>query len=149
MARSRSPRSPPEPWKWASSPAIAADPAEAARGDGLSAGRAQQARDPTGCGGDARGKIQVKGEGKPVPAASISVSYGSGRQGSTVVSDKEGRFEAYVLPGDVRLQVIVMPENYVQLGEPWNERYKVPADVATFDLPSIDVVPGRPSRGGW
>ena len=94
-----------------------------------------------------RGKIQVKGEGKPVPAASISVSYGSGRQGSTVVSDKEGRFETYVLPGDVRLQVIVMPENYVQLGEPWNERYKVPADVAAFDLPSIDVVPGTTIKG--
>ena len=82
-----------------------------------------------------------------MPGASVSVNYGSGRQGSTVVSDKDGRFETYVLPGDVRMQVIVMPDNYVQLGEPWNERYKVPADVAAFDLPSIDVVPGRDDQG--
>ena len=93
----------------------------------------------------ARSRSRVTG--KPVPGASVHVYYGSGRQGATVVSDKDGRYETYVLPGDVRMQVIVMPDDYVQLGEPWNERYKVPADVAAFDLPSIDVVPGTTIKG--
>jgi Carboxypeptidase regulatory-like domain len=94
-----------------------------------------------------RGIIRVKGPARPVPGASIHVHYGSGGQYDTVVSDREGRYETYALSGDVRMQVIVMPENFVQLGEPWSERYKVPADTREFDLPPIEVIPGRTIKG--
>jgi hypothetical protein len=94
-----------------------------------------------------RGLLRVKGSARPVPGASIRVSYGSGRQGETVVSDKEGRYETYALSGDVSMHAIVMPENFVQLGEPWNERYNIPADVGEFHLPPIDVVSGQTIKG--
>ena len=94
-----------------------------------------------------RGAIRVKGSARPVAGASIHVYYGSGRQGDTVVSDQAGRFETYALAGDVRMQVVVMPEDFVQLGEPWNDRYKVPGEIREFDLPAIEVVPGRTIKG--
>jgi hypothetical protein len=43
--------------------------------------------------------------------------------------------------------VIAMPDAFVQLGEPWNERHPVPASAATFELPAIEVVRGTPIRG--
>ena len=93
------------------------------------------------------GQIRVKGTRKAVVGAEIHLYYGTWRQGANPVSDRDGRFEAYVLPGDVRMQVISMPDEYVQLGEPTNDRYTVPADVKEFNLPSIDVVPGTTIKG--
>ena len=90
----------------------------------------------------ANGVIRVKDTGEPVVGASISVGYGSPRQHDTVVSDAKGQYATYVLAGDVRTQVTVMPETFVQLGEPWNERHQVPPGATTFDLPAIEVVKG-------
>jgi hypothetical protein len=93
------------------------------------------------------GVIRVKGTGEPVPGASIHVGYGSPRQGDTVVSDAQGQYTTYALAGDVRIQVIYMPDPLVQLGEPWNERHHLPPAVATFDLPAIEVVKGVAIKG--
>jgi RNA polymerase sigma factor (sigma-70 family) len=94
-----------------------------------------------------RGVIRIKGSGKPVPGASVHVYYGSAQQGDTPVTDAEGRYESHVLAGDVRMQIIAMPQDLVQLGEPWNERHKVPSNVEVFDLPAIELVPGRSIKG--
>jgi hypothetical protein len=94
-----------------------------------------------------RGVIRVKGSGKPVPAASVHIYYGAAQQGDTPVTDAEGRYETYVLAGEVRMQIIAMPQDLVQLGQPWNERHKVPSDVEVFDLPAIELVPGRSIKG--
>ncbi len=93
------------------------------------------------------GVIRVQGTGEPVKDASISVGYGVPRQSDQVESDAAGRFTAHVLPGDVTMQVISMPESFVQLGEPWAERHKVPEGVPTFDLPPIEVVKGLTITG--
>jgi RNA polymerase sigma factor (sigma-70 family) len=94
-----------------------------------------------------RGVIRVKGSNRPIPGASIHVYYDSQRQGDTVVSDQQGRYETYAIAGDVRLQVIVMPDNFVEVEEQRNDPYIVPAGVREFELPAIEVVPGRTIKG--
>jgi RNA polymerase sigma factor (sigma-70 family) len=86
------------------------------------------------------GVIRVKGSGDPVPSAEISIGYGASRQHDSVVSDGQGRFTAHVLAGNVTMQVISMNESFVQLGQPWAERYQVPKGAEAFDLPPIEVV---------
>ena len=104
-----------------------------------------------------RGLIRVQGTGEPIPGASIAVGYGwkdskleanGGPIGtSTVVSDSKGRYETFGLPGDANMQVIVLPEPFVQMGQSWTERHRVPEGVATFDLPPIEVVRGITIKG--
>jgi hypothetical protein len=93
------------------------------------------------------GVIRVKGTSDPVVGASISIGYGAPRQSDSVVSDARGAFTAHVLAGDVMMHVIAVPENLVQLGEPWAERHRVPEGVDTFDLPPIEVVKGITIKG--
>jgi RNA polymerase sigma factor (sigma-70 family) len=101
-----------------------------------------------------RGAIRVKGTGEPVAGASIYVDYGWGNDvrgpegaeqaagGDTVVTDAAGRFETFGLPGGARMQVIYLPEAFARLGDPIIERYQVPPDVESFDLPVIEVARG-------
>src|SRR5207248_922342 len=77
-----------------------------------------------------------------------SVGYGTYRQSDQVTSGPDGRFEAFVVPGDVKLHVIRVPEGYVQLGAPWAEPVRVPADPGTFDLPPIELVKAGPAIPG-
>jgi RNA polymerase sigma factor (sigma-70 family) len=93
------------------------------------------------------GLIRVKGTSDPVVGASISIGYGAPRQSNNVVSDAKGGFTSHVLAGDVTMQVIAMPDDFVQLGEPWAERHRVPEGAETFDLPPIEVVKGMTIRG--
>jgi RNA polymerase sigma factor (sigma-70 family) len=93
------------------------------------------------------GLIRVKGTSDPVAGASISIGYGAPRQSDTVVSDPKGAFTSHVLAGDVTMQVISLPGNFVQLGEPWAERHRVPDRVESFDLPPIEVVPAITIKG--
>lgn len=86
------------------------------------------------------GRVQTKDGRRPVANAEISLGYGSFRQSDNVVTDQDGRFEGRALAGLVRAYVIVPPDGYVQLGEPWAESYKVPADAEEFELPTIEVV---------
>ncbi len=104
-----------------------------------------------------RGVIRVQGTGEPIPGASVAVSYGlkgskvdgGGRPigSATIVSDAKGRFETYGLPGDATMQVISMPEPFLQMGQPWAERHAVPDKVEAFDLPPIEVVRGVTIKG--
>jgi hypothetical protein len=90
-----------------------------------------------------RGSIRVQGSGKPVPLADISVRYGVGRQGTMAVSDAEGKFAARVLPGQVRLQIIVLPGQYARLHRQMHPTAVVPEDAKDFELPPIEVAPAR------
>ena len=94
-----------------------------------------------------RGVIRIKDTREPVAGASIHVGYGSHQQGDTVVSDAKGNYEDYVLSGDVRTQVIVMPDGLVQLGDFPKETHHAPPGVEAFDLPAIEVVRGESIKG--
>ncbi len=89
-----------------------------------------------------RGRLQTHGEARAVGGAYISVQYGGFRQSESVITDADGRFEANVLAGSVRQQVISPPQAYAYPG--WIEKDEswqpVPADVASFDLPPIELV---------
>ena len=111
------------------------------------AGQATHAEIPLEKAVRATGVIRVKDTEKPVAGAWISVGYGSPRQNDTVVSDANGEYSTYVLNGDVTTHVIMMPEPFVQLGEPWNERHHLPTGATTFDLPAIEVVRGVEIKG--
>jgi hypothetical protein len=86
------------------------------------------------------GKVLAKDDGKPIANAEISLGYGGFRQHEQVVTNEEGRYEGRVLPGPVRAHIIVLPNDYQQLGEPWAESYQVPAGVEGFELPTVEVV---------
>jgi|GEM_PF-2404055 len=87
-----------------------------------------------------QGTILTKSNGKPVPKAEISLGFGSFRQSAHAVTDAKGRYQARVLPGPVRLQIISMPGDFAQLGTPWASPVQVPEGVNMFDLPKIEVV---------
>ena len=110
-------------------------------------GSRQPGRDPAGSGGSRPWPDPGQEFGEAGRGTAIHLYYGSGREGATLVSDHEGRFETYALPGDLRMQVIAMPGDFVQLGMPTSDTYKTPSDVREFTLPSIDVVPGTTIKG--
>jgi beta-lactamase regulating signal transducer with metallopeptidase domain len=89
------------------------------------------------------GVVRVRGTGEPVEGAEVSVRYGIGRQGDTAFSDAEGKFTAYVLPGEVRLQMIYIPGGLMRIGSsqpPYAATCTVPEDAKKFTLPPLEVV---------
>lgn len=87
-----------------------------------------------------RGKVVAKSTGKPVAHAEASIGYGGHHQSEQITTDADGKYEARVLPGAVRIQVVSLPDNLVQVGAPWAEPIQVPKDVDNFELPTIEVV---------
>ncbi len=89
------------------------------------------------------GQVRVAGTGRPVVGARVSLRYGQSLQGDDAVTDKNGRFQARVLPGQVYQHVIAIPPeaDAVQSGAPWNERFEVLAGDEEFKLPTIELVP--------
>ncbi|QDT10931.1 hypothetical protein [Planctomycetes bacterium K23_9] len=96
-----------------------------------------------------RGAIIAKETRMPMKGIKIHVYYGSYRQGTDVVSDANGEFAAWVLPGKVRFQPMnLSATKYSQLGAP--KQNEVPEDVPedeAFELPAIEVVPTEPLQG--
>jgi len=94
------------------------------------------------------GVIRVNGSGEPVAGASISVGYGVGRQSQHAKSDEAGKYNAYVLPGNVRMQVIHIPQRGLdQLIESRTAQFPVPDGVADFDLPPIELTKTKTISG--
>jgi hypothetical protein len=87
-----------------------------------------------------RGVVRDKESGTPLPDVKVSVRYGIHRQGSSVTTGPDGRFEAYALPSKVYQQVIRCPKGYQQMGSPWSERFDVPSSDQPFELPPIELV---------
>lgn len=84
------------------------------------------------------GVVRIKQTGKPIVGALVNVRYGF-YQDERVRTDNQGKFEEYVLPGEVRRSVVTMAGDYRQVDT--FESYEVPAGVGDFDLPPIEVVP--------
>ena len=88
-----------------------------------------------------RGRVETKGAGAPVAGATVCVEYGSFRQDDDVVTDADGRFQANVLAGEVRWQIIIPADKYADWIEAdWQTVTKVPAGAETFDLPPIVLI---------
>ncbi len=94
-----------------------------------------------------QGVIRVKGSGDPV-AGRLDLDRLRGAAPERFGGERRpGTVHGARLAGDVTMHVIFMPESFVQLGEPWAERYRVPEAAETFDLPPIEVVRGITIKG--
>ncbi len=87
------------------------------------------------------GIIRAADTGRPIAGAVVWVYYGAPHQGDQVVTDENGAYSAFALPGKLAVQILYLPGQYEQLGEPWIKNYTVPPEVDEFALPTIDVVP--------
>lgn len=94
-----------------------------------------------------RGKLVAKATGKPIANAEMYLGYGGLLQSERVMTNDSGEYQAHVLPGEVRIYPISLPDGVVQLGTPWSESFKVPAEADRFDLPTIEVVGSRDVEG--
>ncbi|QEH33187.1 ECF RNA polymerase sigma factor SigE [Aquisphaera giovannonii] len=95
-----------------------------------------------------RGSIRLNGSGKPIPGASVYVgNSGPAGHGETVTSDGEGRFDAYVLPGMLTMQIIAMKGNYAAVREDRRDPISVTSGTAVFDLPPLEAVPAVTIKG--
>jgi hypothetical protein len=103
-----------------------------------------------------RGSIRVKVSHEPVAGASISVAYGLGDGQKKIqpdgismcASDAMGRFETYIMPGEVGMSVFGLPEPFVRPEGPLFERISRVADNAeTVELPPIEVARGVTVNG--
>ncbi len=95
-----------------------------------------------------RGIIRDKKTQAPLAAATIVVQYDKRRQDDRITTGPDGRYETYVVPGDVTLHVVIDPEGYVQLGAPWAEPVRVPPGVEVFELPPVELVKTGPAIVG-
>ena len=95
-----------------------------------------------------RGVIRSKETKEPLGEATIIVQYDKRRQSDRIETGPDGTHEAYVVPGDVMLQVVVDPVGYVQIGAPWAEPVHVANGPATFELPPVELVKQGPTIAG-
>jgi hypothetical protein len=94
-----------------------------------------------------KGVVRAKDTQKPLAGVTVHVGYSSGGQSDQAITDVKGEYSAFGLPGKVRVQLLSIPNEYIQLGEPWNEAQTVPADAQEFTWPTIDVVPSIKIEG--
>lgn len=96
-----------------------------------------------------RGSVVARGSEMPVAEAFVSVSYGGRRQHEHVLTDANGTFEAYILPGEVRQQLIVVPKPFQDWVRDYdiNSRFEVTAENSPFDLPPLELVESRVVEG--
>ena len=99
-----------------------------------------------------RGRVQTKGDARPVAEAVVSVQYGSFRQSDHVRTDSDGYFETNVLSGRVRRQLISRPKEYAEwivekAGWQSQNAIEVPAGVETFELPPLELVETAERKG--
>lgn len=95
-----------------------------------------------------RGAIRSRETSDPVAGVQILIGNGAPKEGKTVVTDSQGRFELRTLPGDVTMQVTSAQGSWIQLGDdPLANRHRVPAGLESFELPPIEVVRGVTVQG--
>ena len=87
------------------------------------------------------GIVRAEDTGRPIAGAVVWVSYGERHQGDQVVTDENGAYSAYALPGKLAVHILYLPGRYAQLGEPWVKSITVQQGVDELELPTIDVVP--------
>lgn len=94
-----------------------------------------------------RGLARARGTEKPIAGLLMLVQFGVQRQGNWARTDDQGRFETYVLPGEVSQQAITITDALVQLGEPWAEKTEVPKTTEPFDLPPVEFAATKKVTG--
>jgi hypothetical protein len=95
-----------------------------------------------------RGEIRSRETSDPVAGVQILIGNGTPKEGVTVVSDSQGRFELSTLHGDVTMQLTSAQGSWIQLGDdPLADRHRVPAGLESFDLPPVEVVRGVTVQG--
>jgi hypothetical protein len=96
-----------------------------------------------------KGTIRTDDTQMSVAGAEISILYNKDLQWDFGTSDSQGRYEAQVLPGDIRTQVVFVPRetHYVEVGEHWNKRIQVPPGLNEFELPPIVLSPTETCTG--
>ncbi len=94
------------------------------------------------------GRVRDRGDGRPVAGARVAV-VSSGPVGPiAVASDASGRFEAFVPAGQATHRVLRVPEPYLAPPEFLGPRpVVVPAAIAGFELPPIELTRGAEVRG--
>ncbi|HEY4233651.1 MAG TPA: carboxypeptidase-like regulatory domain-containing protein [Lacipirellulaceae bacterium] len=98
-----------------------------------------------------RGLVRTKSDHTPVPGAQVSVQYGAFQQGGLALTDSDGRFEVFVLPGQVQQQLIMQPDEFSRWTEEkagWEQQIQVSGDRPEAELPPIEIVQtfGRSGR---
>lgn len=94
------------------------------------------------------GQVVARGSEQPVIGARVNVSYGH-RQSDTVLTDQQGRYQAQVLPGQVRRQLIVVPKAFSQWVRARSENnvIEVSAGDSNVELPPLGLVESRTVEG--
>ena len=94
-----------------------------------------------------RGRVEDV-DGNPVPDASVSVAFGEQRQSDSCVTDKDGVFSGFVLPGKSYSHVISVKSfgPWEQKGQ-FSDRYKVPDQREVFDVPVVTLLRTRAVAG--
>lgn len=113
----------------------------------LLAGETRRVEFPLEMGVRIHGVVRAKDTQKPIPNVRVSIRYGVGRQGDDAHTNERGEFSATALSGEVYAQVIELPQGYVQLGSPWDERRTVPEGAEQFEWPAIELAPTRDIAG--
>ncbi len=92
-----------------------------------------------------RGSIRVRGTRQPVAKAEMSI--GSDSNSEFAVSDADGRFAVRILPGWIAPHVVILPEQYARPHRSTIRGVEVPEDAKEFELPPIEVLPGKTVSG--
>jgi hypothetical protein len=96
----------------------------------------------------AKGKVRTLADQKPVAGAIVHVQYGSRQHGGYLLTDDHGQFTAQVLPGRVLQNLFMMPNKFGHATEVESVQHiAIPAGVATFELPPIEVAETFEHRG--
>ena len=88
-----------------------------------------------------RGQVVARGSDKPVVGAFVSLRHGTISNHESLLTDDQGRFEAYVLPGTVDLTLVVMPDEFKEWirGRDSLRNVEVPQSEEPFDLPPLEI----------
>jgi hypothetical protein len=100
------------------------------------------------------GVVRAEGTGQPIPGATLLLSYGKSSAWplpmvrEEVTSDGQGRFAAFVLPGDVKILAVRHPDGWRLPPAPppdMGKSYSVPEGVKQFDLPPLELTRSAPA----
>ncbi len=91
-----------------------------------------------------KGQVVEKASRKPIAGASIGLQYGNrGQQHEHVVSNDDGQFTAYVLPGEVRFSMVGTPLGFMETEDSRRKsdsaRFFVSDEDKDFSLPTLEV----------
>ena len=95
------------------------------------------------------GRVQTHRQGTPIAGAQLSVQTNGYQQHDQLQTDADGRFETNVIPGKMRLQLIMKPKDYsTWVATPaWPDTFDVPAGANSFALPILELA-GPATRTG-